>query len=133
MKATDKQVNGSHYTDRAIQPIEYIHANDLDFLSGNIVKYATRWPHKGQALDDLRKVIHYAELLIELQGLDEGSEPTEGCEQVEAPMCTYCECEVGRCLEDEKEGVYQAWLELNSDHPDVSPSLPVSKLKYETR
>ena len=68
-KATDTQVNGSHYAERSIQPIEYIHANELDFLSGNIVKYATRWPYKGQALSDLQKVIHYAQLLIEPKAL----------------------------------------------------------------
>ena len=118
MKATDKQVNGSHYADRAIQPIEYIHANGLDFMSGNIVKYATRWPHKGQALDDLRKVIHYAELLIELQGLDAGSEPTEGCEQVEAPTCTFCNCEVGRCLK--KNGKTRARTKRGSTRPSTT-------------
>ena len=37
----------SHYKMR-IQPIEYILANKLDFCSGNIVKYASRWDKKGE-------------------------------------------------------------------------------------
>ena len=65
-KATDKQIGGSHYKDMEIQPLEYIVANGLDFLEGNIVKYITRHHAKGGA-EDIRKVIHYAELLLELK------------------------------------------------------------------
>lgn len=64
--ALDTQAGGSHYKDCAIQPIEYIHANGLDFFQGNIVKYATRHKAKNGA-EDLRKVIHYAQLALELQ------------------------------------------------------------------
>ena len=60
------QVGGAHYHSRAIQPVEYIHANGLGFIEGNIVKYATRWRDKG-GVQDLEKVIHYARLLIELE------------------------------------------------------------------
>lgn len=66
MSALDIQQGGSHYKGCAIQPIQYIHANDLDFFQGNIVKYATRHKAKGGA-EDLRKVIHYAQLALELQ------------------------------------------------------------------
>lgn len=128
-KATDRQVNGDHYTQGTIQPIEYIHANDMDFMTGNIIKYATRWPHKGQALSDLRKVIHYAELLIEAEGLDRecNDEPTD--EQ----MCGRCDCEPGRCLESEWENqeAYEQWQEETMNHPDISAGF--DKLKYETR
>lgn len=64
--ALSKQEGGTHYKDCAIQPIEYIHANDLDFFQGNIVKYVTRHKKKNGA-QDLRKVIHYAELALQLQ------------------------------------------------------------------
>jgi hypothetical protein len=50
----------------AIQPIEYIHKNGLGFCEGNIVKYITRWKTKN-GIEDLRKVIHYAELLIQME------------------------------------------------------------------
>ena len=64
--AVNRQVGGSHYKDNAIQPIEYIIANDLGFCEGNVVKYITRYAHKG-GLQDLDKVIHYVELLKELK------------------------------------------------------------------
>lgn len=64
--ALQTQQGGTHYKGLKIQPIEYIHANDLDFFQGNIVKYATRHKDKNGA-EDLRKVIHYAQLAIELQ------------------------------------------------------------------
>ena len=64
--ALDVQVGGSHYKDCAIQPIEYIHANKLGFAEGNVVKYITRHRQKHGA-DDVRKVIHYCQLLLELE------------------------------------------------------------------
>ena len=66
MSALDKQVGGSHYKDMAIQPIEYIHKNGLGFCEGNVVKYITRWKTKN-GIEDLKKVIHYAELLIQME------------------------------------------------------------------
>ena len=65
-KATDKQVGGSHYKDCAIQPVDYIVENNLDFLEGNVVKYITRHRTKG-GIEDIKKVIHYAELILELR------------------------------------------------------------------
>jgi hypothetical protein len=64
--ALDKQESGDHYKDKAIQPIIYIHANNLGFCEGNVVKYVTRWRDKG-GVADLRKAIHYIELLIQLE------------------------------------------------------------------
>ena len=64
--ALDVQVGGTHYKDCAIQPIEYIHANKLGFAEGNVVKYITRHRQKHGA-DDVRKVIHYCQLLLELE------------------------------------------------------------------
>ena len=66
MSALDKQIGGSHYKDMAIQPIEYIHKNGLGFCEGNVVKYITRWKTKN-GIEDLKKVIHYAELLIQME------------------------------------------------------------------
>ena len=64
--ALDKQVSGSHYKEKGIQPIVYIHANDLGFCAGNVVKYVTRYKTKGGAAD-IKKAIHYLELLLELE------------------------------------------------------------------
>lgn len=60
------QVGGSHYIDKGIQPIEYIHANKLDFIEGSVVKYITRWRDKN-GIEDLTKIKHYIDLLIELE------------------------------------------------------------------
>lgn len=64
--ALDKQVSGNHYKDKGIQPIVYIHANDLGFCEGNVVKYVTRHKEKNGAAD-IKKAIHYLELLLELE------------------------------------------------------------------
>ena len=64
--ALSRQVNGSHYVHSPIQPIEYIHANGLGFIEGNIIKYITRWRDKN-GIQDLEKIKHYIDLLIELE------------------------------------------------------------------
>ena len=66
MSALDKQVQGDHYKDKAIQPIVYIHANGLGFCEGNVVKYITRHKTKNKK-EDILKAIHYLELLLELE------------------------------------------------------------------
>jgi hypothetical protein len=74
MKATDKQVGGSHYKDMPIQPVQYIHANGLSFLEGNVVKYITRHKTKnGKA--DVEKALHYCQLILELVYGNEQAEP----------------------------------------------------------
>jgi uncharacterized protein DUF3310 len=66
MKALDIQVAGDHYKSLAIQPVEYIHANQIPFCEGNVIKYVTRWKSKG-GIKDLEKAKHFIELLIELE------------------------------------------------------------------
>jgi hypothetical protein len=68
--ANDVQVAGTHYKDKAIQPWDYIVANELGYLEGNIVKYVSRWRDKG-GLDDLKKAQHYLAKLIEV--VEDGS------------------------------------------------------------
>lgn len=65
--ALNVQVGGSHYKDMAIQPVEYIHANGLGYIEGNIIKYVSRWRRKN-GVADLEKARHYIDLLIELEG-----------------------------------------------------------------
>ena len=69
--ATAKQVGGEHYKDCKIQPVEYIVGNDLTFLEGNIIKYVTRHRRKGEGKKDIEKVIHYAEMILEMEYKDE--------------------------------------------------------------
>jgi hypothetical protein len=65
----DVQVAGSHYKGKKIQPVEYIHANGLNFLEGCIVKRITRWREKPaeHRFQDLEKIKHEVDLLIEME------------------------------------------------------------------
>ena len=66
MSSLNKQINGAHYKDFKIQPVEFIAANELDFFAGNVIKYVCRHRAKGGKID-LEKAIHYLELMIELE------------------------------------------------------------------
>jgi hypothetical protein len=70
VSALDRQVGGQHYKSLAIQPVEFIMANQMNFNEGNVVKYVTRWREKG-GIEDLRKVRHY------LQFIEEDTDYTE--------------------------------------------------------
>lgn len=85
MTALNTQVGGSHYKDCAIQPIQYIEANRLDFLEGCVVKRLTRHDKPtGKGRQDIEKAIHELQLLLEMR--------------YPAPMKPqqYCDCNV-RC------------------------------------
>jgi hypothetical protein len=60
------QIGGKHYKSLKIQPVEYIHANDIGYFEGNVIKYVSRWRDKG-GVEDLHKALHYLELLIDLE------------------------------------------------------------------
>jgi len=59
-----KQVGGDHYVNMAIQPLEYILANNIPFAEGAAIKYISRWRNKG-GIQDLRKAIQTLEVIIE--------------------------------------------------------------------
>jgi hypothetical protein len=64
--ALREQIGGDHYSKLAIQPVEYINANKLTYLQGNVIKYVTRYKDKN-GVEDLQKAKHYIDLLIELE------------------------------------------------------------------
>ena len=66
MSALSVQVGGDHYKNLAIQPAEYIYANNMGFFEGNVLKYISRWKQKN-GIADLQKAKHYIDLLIELE------------------------------------------------------------------
>ena len=67
VSALDRQVGSSqHYKDFKIQPIEFITANKLSFIQGNVIKYICRYDKKN-GKEDIDKAIHYCELLKELE------------------------------------------------------------------
>lgn len=59
-----KQIGGNHYSKLPIQPVDYILKNGLGYLEGNVIKYVTRYKDKN-GVEDLKKAIHYLEMLIE--------------------------------------------------------------------
>ena len=54
-----------HYK-MAIEPVEFIMKNNLDFCTANCIKYLCRRKKKG-GLDDLKKARHYIDLLIKYE------------------------------------------------------------------
>jgi len=70
MSALDRQVGGDHYKHFKIQPWEFAEKNGLSFTEGNIVKYICRYKRKG-GKQDLEKIKHYVDMLIELHYPDE--------------------------------------------------------------
>lgn len=65
MALRQKQVGGDHYNKHSIQPWDIIDEWDLNFYEGNVLKYLLR--RKGNRLEDLQKIAHYIEKMIELE------------------------------------------------------------------
>ena len=64
LEALSRQPGGSHYKDMAIQPVEFITANDIAYREANVIKYVCR--HKAKnGREDLEKAMHYLEMLLE--------------------------------------------------------------------
>lgn len=65
----DTQVGGSHYKDQKIQVSDYIYENSLNWYQGNAIKYISRYNRKNSdtsmQIQDLKKAVHYIQLLIE--------------------------------------------------------------------
>lgn len=64
--ALDVQVDGNHYKTMKVQPVEFIHANSVPYMEGNVIKYISRHKSKNGAAD-VRKAIHYCQLILELE------------------------------------------------------------------
>jgi hypothetical protein len=65
MKANDKQIAGQQYQ-LSIQPLDFVLANQLGYLEGNVIKYVSRHKSKGGRADIL-KAIHYLEKILEVE------------------------------------------------------------------
>lgn len=68
LSASERQVGGDHYAGE-LQPIDVIDAWGLDFYEGSALKYLARHRKKNGA-EDIKKAIHYLELLLERQYSD---------------------------------------------------------------
>jgi len=61
---TDNIKEPKHYTQYRIEPIDFIISNNLDFCTGNIIKYVLRYNLKN-GVEDLKKAKQYIDFLIE--------------------------------------------------------------------
>lgn len=59
------EIGGNHYKSLKRQPIELIARLDVNFMQGNIIKYAVRYKFKN-GLEDLQKALHYCDLAEQL-------------------------------------------------------------------
>lgn len=62
LRRDDEGDTPPHYRMK-ISPVEYIVANNLGFVEGNIIKYISRYKNKG-GVDDLHKARVYLDYLI---------------------------------------------------------------------
>ncbi len=62
--ARSVQIGGDHYKKFAIQPFDFITANNVPWAEASAIVYLLRWRDKN-GLEDLRKARHFIDLLIE--------------------------------------------------------------------
>lgn len=120
MSALDKQHGGCHYKDMAIQPIVFILKNDIPYREANVIKYTCRHAHKNGA-EDIRKAIHYLEMILEdYEGAeaadDDGWIPNPNCGvRDECPIDPETECRI-RCIgwesKNAKPAGYWTWDDI---------------------
>ena len=63
-KVDPSKIDPKHYYNHAIQPINFIIANKLNFCEGNVIKYICRYKHKN-GIEDLKKAKQYIDFLID--------------------------------------------------------------------
>lgn len=64
--ALDRQVGGNHYKDQPIQHVEFCQRNKIPWCESAAIKYIIRH-RKKNGKEDIKKAIHYLELLLELE------------------------------------------------------------------
>lgn len=68
MSALDKQVGGSHYKDYKIQPYKFFLFNKIPHHKAAIIRRILRYDFPtGKGLEDLNKIKHEVDLIIELE------------------------------------------------------------------
>jgi hypothetical protein len=67
MSSLNEQHDGDHYKKTAIQPIEYVQANNLNACESFAIKHISRHHLKGEGEMDIKKAIHYLQMLLEME------------------------------------------------------------------
>ena len=71
----DTQVGGNHYKGFVIQPYEFFFRNNLPFHKSDIIKRICRFDLKGgKGIEDLNKIKHEVDMIIELGGYSDGQD-----------------------------------------------------------
>ena len=65
LQESDPVNHPKHYT-KGIETLDYINSWEMNFMQGNVIKYATRYPYKN-GLEDLKKAQVYLNRLIQLE------------------------------------------------------------------
>ncbi len=60
-----EQVNHPSHYNQGIEVIDFIESWNMDFATGNIIKYVSRHPFKEEPLKDLKKAKWYLDRIIE--------------------------------------------------------------------
>jgi hypothetical protein len=96
--ASDRQEGGNHYKDMPIQLAEFCQRNRLNWCEANVVKYVCRHRDKKGA-EDIRKAIHYLELLLEWEYPlpPEDVERISGAMAKTPPLCVSCALNGNEC------------------------------------
>ena len=66
MSQNDHMHGGNHYKRMAIEPWDYVAANELGYFEGEAIGYISRWKIKN-GIEDLRKAGHFIAKLIEVE------------------------------------------------------------------
>ena len=61
----ENRVNHPSHYNKGIETIDYIESWNMDFNTGNVIKYVTRAGYKDNKLEDLQKAKWYLERVIE--------------------------------------------------------------------
>lgn len=70
--AFDSQVGGSHYKDFKIEPYKFFFENNIPHHKAAIIRRILRFDHPtGKGLQDLQKIKHEVDLIVELMGYDQ--------------------------------------------------------------
>lgn len=86
----DKQVGGSHYKQYKIQPYEFFIMNQIPHHKAAIIRRILRYDHPtGKGLEDLKKISHEIEMIIQLENWESTEESKIGTPVKEKA----CKCE----------------------------------------
>lgn len=63
MVKQENKIEPNYYMKYKIIPLDFILANNIPFVEGNVIKYVCRWKDKN-GVEDLKKAMSYLEKLI---------------------------------------------------------------------